>query len=143
MLELLPFAFFILRGVCFTCQAAQVSPRYLEIRPVILSESAGSLCPASQILSAAKDDRQNASSPLNGKPYLQMSGCLRQGFANVFFLFPSPPQKKSKRACCRLGATAPKRQHALYKSEVGACCQSKRPLRSPGVSVYVHFLSFS
>jgi len=45
----------------------------LEIRPVILSESEGSLRPASQILRCAQDDRQNASSPLNGKPYLQMS----------------------------------------------------------------------
>jgi hypothetical protein len=33
--------------------------------------SEGSLRPASQILRCAQDDRQNASSPLNGKPYLQ------------------------------------------------------------------------
>src|SRR5260370_1704041 len=47
--------------------------RHLEIRPVILSESEGSLRPASQILRCAQDDKQNASSPLNGKPSLQMS----------------------------------------------------------------------
>jgi len=50
--------------------------RYLEIRPVILSESEGSLRPARQILRCAQDDRQNASSPLNGKPSLQMSAAL-------------------------------------------------------------------
>jgi len=59
----------------------------------------------------------------------------RQGFAKIFFLFPSPPQK-SKRAYCRLGATAPSRQYALDSSGVGACYQSERLLRNP-VSEYV------
>src|SRR5258708_699110 len=51
------------------------------------------------------------------------------------FPLPLPAPKKRKRGCCRLGATAPNRQHPLSYSGVGACCQSERLLSSPETSV--------
>src|SRR5260221_13486072 len=46
--------------------------------------------------------------------FSQASGLLKR-----LFPLPLPAPKRSKRACCRLGAVAPKRQHALYSSGVG------------------------
>src|SRR5260370_31597192 len=53
------------------------------------------------------------------------------GKRKSLFPLPLPAPKKRKRACCRCGAAAPQRQHALYYSGVGTCCESERLLRSP------------
>jgi len=36
-----------------------------------------------------------------------------QGFTNVALIGSKPPTPEESRACCRFGAPAPKRQHAL------------------------------
>src|SRR5260221_5856631 len=54
-----------------------------------------------------------------------------QGLSKVFFLFPSPPQKRVKE---RVAALARERQSGntlLLNLGWGACCQSERLLRGP------------
>src|SRR5260221_14377685 len=52
------------------------------------------------------------------------------GFSNVFFLFPSPPQKRVQER----GAAVARPRHSgttlLIHLRWGACCQSERRLRS-------------
>jgi hypothetical protein len=51
-----------------------------------------------------------------------------QGFSQVLFLFPSPPEKRGNE---RVAAGALQRPYARASSGVGACCQSERLVRSP------------
>ena len=55
-----------------------------------------------------------------------------QGFATVFFLFPSPPQKGVKERVAAWARSRPSGNTLFIPLGWGACCQSERLLRSPG-----------
>src|SRR5258707_11546685 len=57
---------------------------------------------------------------------------MRQGFSNVFFLFPSPPQKRVKERVAGWALPRPTGNTLLLNLGRGACCQAKRRLRNPG-----------
>ena len=54
----------------------------------------------------------------------------RQGFSKVFFLFPSPPQKRVKERVAALALPRQSGNTLFYNLGWGACCQSERFLRS-------------
>jgi len=56
---------------------------------------------------------------------------LAPGLLKRLFPLPLPAQKKSKRACGRFGATAPKRPHALDSSGVGGLLPSRATFEKP------------
>src|SRR6266699_4947619 len=56
-----------------------------------------------------------------------------QDFANVFFLFPSPPQKRGKERVAGWARERPTGNTLFNNLGWGACCQSERLLRSPVV----------
>src|SRR5690242_6387096 len=54
-----------------------------------------------------------------------------QGFSKVFFLFPSPPQKRGKERVADWARPRPTVNTLVMTLGWGACCQSERLLRSP------------
>ncbi len=54
-----------------------------------------------------------------------------QGFSNVFFLFPSPPQKRGKERGAGWALPRPTGTTLFTNMGWGACCQAERRLRSP------------
>src|SRR5258708_34341988 len=59
-----------------------------------------------------------------------------RGMRICCFPYPPPAPKRSKRACCRLGAVAPKRQHALYSSGVGGLLPIRATVEKPWLSSF-------
>src|SRR5258707_9806813 len=65
---------------------------------------------------------------------LTVSACSSaqgQGFSKIFFLFPSPPQKRGKERGAGWAQERPTGTTLFITLGWGACCQAERLVRSP------------